>query len=318
MNLPRAIGGYPELDLRRGGFPHDDGLLLNSGRACMHVLLEREQPVCVHVPQYTCDVVLEPIQRLGLNYRFYPIGLDLRPSYLPEVGDRDILIVNNYFGIQDAWCAEMAQKFGSRLLLDYSQAFFAPPAQGAYCFYTPRKFCGVPDGGILTGPDCVFSPLTRATSWFRATHLLQRTDKDAEAGYAAFQGAEASLLEQPPLAMSALTERLLRSYDHDAASRQRTSNFRILDERLGASNRLVLPSMTSYSAPMVYPYLTKRKGLREKLLDERVFVARYWPNIARWCEAESNEHTLMTDLLPLPLDQRYDYADMQRMLEIIG
>ena len=34
---------------------------------------------------------------------------------------------------------------------------------------------------------------------------------------------------------------------------------------------------------MVYPYWTNDDLLREKMIDNRIFVAPYWPNVGNWC-----------------------------------
>jgi hypothetical protein len=39
MNLSKAIGGYFELELQSGLFPHSEATLLNSGRACFEYIL---------------------------------------------------------------------------------------------------------------------------------------------------------------------------------------------------------------------------------------------------------------------------------------
>ena len=68
---------------------------------------------------------------------------------------------------------------------------------------------------------------------------------------------------------------------------------------------------------MVYPFMTDDKSLRGRLLENKVFVARYWPNVLEWCKEEALEYKLVTQIIPLPIDQRYVKEDMQRILNII-
>ena len=69
----KAIGGYFELELPDyGGFLHDDGVLLNSGRnALEYVLLSLPNVRHLWIPYYTCDAILEPIKKLDIVYSFY-------------------------------------------------------------------------------------------------------------------------------------------------------------------------------------------------------------------------------------------------------
>ena len=56
----QAIGGYFELaDYEQGdGFPHQDGILLNTGRNALEYILRCIGEVKrVYLPYYTCEVV---------------------------------------------------------------------------------------------------------------------------------------------------------------------------------------------------------------------------------------------------------------------
>ncbi|MBQ2357959.1 MAG: hypothetical protein II395_04360, partial [Ruminococcus sp.] len=46
------------------------------------------------------------------------------------------------------------------------------------------------------------------------------------------------------------------------------------------------------AVPMVYPYLAPIEGLREKLIENKVFVARYWPNVLDWTTKDDIEYLL--------------------------
>jgi len=69
---------------------------------------------------------------------------------------------------------------------------------------------------------------------------------------------------------------------------------------------------------MVYPLLIEN-GLEEKkrLIENKIFVATYWPNISEWCNTNSFEYYLMENLLPLSIDQRYDKNVMNEIIEMI-
>ena len=145
-----SIGGYFELELReRSSFPHDDGALLNSGmNALEYVLLALGNVSHVWVPYYTCDVVLEPMQKLGVPYTFYPINQNLELDKLPSLQDGEYLIYTNYFGVKDEYVSKLATFYGLQLIVDNAQAWFAKPIEGVNTIYSPRKYVGVPDGGV--------------------------------------------------------------------------------------------------------------------------------------------------------------------------
>ena len=81
------------------------------------------------------------------------------------------------------------------------------------------------------------------------------------------------------------------------------------------SNRLRLPSKPR--GPLCYPLLIDDPKIRGRLIDQKIFVPTYWPNIKTWCEHDEVEYRLADAILPLPIDQRYGAADMQRIVDVI-
>ena len=82
----KAIGGYPELELRKGEHYHKDALKLNTARNCLEYILIARKYKKVYVPYYTCEAVHEPFKKLGSGCRmeFYHINEQLEPIELPE------------------------------------------------------------------------------------------------------------------------------------------------------------------------------------------------------------------------------------------
>jgi hypothetical protein len=50
--------------------------------------------------------------------------------------------------------------------------------------------------------------------------------------------------------------------------------------------------------------------LKQKLIENRIFVATYWPNVFEWCRSKDLEYNLANNLLPLPIDQRYGKEEL--------
>ena len=116
--------------------------------------------------------------------------------------------------------------------------------------------------------------------------------------------------------MSNLTHRIMASIDYDGVARRRRQNYQLLDEALGSKNGIALP-LSVDAVPMVYPFLTTDQQLRQRLIDHKVYIATYWPNVLDWINTDSTEYTLTTQLLPLPIDQRYGEGDLKRIYELI-
>lgn len=320
MRYGDAIGGYFELELAdRGGFPHDDGYCVNSGRNALELILSTLADISrLWIPYYTCEVILEPLEKLEIPYSFYHINcnLELRDDINLKKGE--YLLLTNYFGIKDRYVEKMASRYGKQLIVDNSQAFFCEPVDGIKTFYSPRKFVGVPDGGIAIIPDneIDMSVYEQDCSFDRCSHLLKRIDKGATEGYSDFKNNSQLLKNQPMSRMSRLTTALLRSIDFELIKAHRLRNLKFLHENLGDKNQLkCADECLKSSCPMIYPLMTSRSAeLRQKLIGNKIFVATYWPNVSEWCKEGAVENELCSEIVPLPIDQRYDLNDMKRIL----
>ena len=311
-----AIGGYFSLELPRCEEYHKDALRLNTGRNCLEYILRARGYKKVHVPYYTCEAVMEPFNKLGIPYEYYHIDIHL------EIRDRitlkadEALLYTNYFGLKQRYVEQLAEKAGSQLIVDNTQAFYAKHIQGIDTFYTCRKFFGVADGAYLYCDARLDEEIEQDYSYDRMAHLLKRIDLSAEEGYADFRRADDGLDNQPIRKMSKLTQRMMQSIDYEAAAKRRRDNYVLLHEALGGENNLELP-LEDDAVPMVYPYLAPVKGLREKLIENRVFVARYWPNVLEWTNPDDIDYLLAAQMQPLPIDQRFVNHDVTRIKEIL-
>ena len=318
----QEIGGYFGLELpARKVFPHDDGYLVNSGRNALELILLHIPDITkLWVPYYTCEVVLEPLKKYGIPYEFYSIDNHLEIADDLELHSGEYLLLTNYFGIKDRYITEMADKYGSRLVVDNAQAYFSRSIPGIKTFYSPRKFVGVPDGGIaFTDVQIDMRQYSVDLSWDRCSHLLKRLDMNAGAGYADFKANSRALVGQPIRQMSNLTRALLSSIDFERIIRIRQDNFSFLHEKLGKANRLSIGEIgKNFVCPMVYPYYTSGEGLRKRLIDNKVFVATYWPNVLEWCRNGELEADLCKHIIPIPIDQRYGREDMERIIGLIN
>ncbi len=313
----KSIGGYPELELRPGEHYHSKALRLNTARNAFEYILRSRGYSLVYIPYYTCEAVIEPLQKLGIEWNFYHIDDRFELAEKIDPGKSGALLYTNYFGIKEDYCRKLAQTYGQSLILDYSQAFFDMPVEGIDTFYSPRKFLGVSDGAYLY-TTCTPLPVEeKDQSYSRMIYLLKRIDESPESGYADFQDSEKGICHQPIRYMSVITDRLLRSIDYDYIRNVRRDNFMMLEQRLASSNELPL-RLSPGSVPLAYPYLTYDTSLRAKMLKERIYIPTYWPNVGRWAGVNSYESLLASTLLPLPVGQTYDASDINRIINLIA
>lgn len=313
--MEKAIGGYFELELPLKEEFHKDALRLNSGKNCLEYILRARQYKKVYIPYYTCDVVLRPFEKLHIPFEFYHINIHLELAQEINLKEDEALLYTNYFGLKQTYIESLANKYGSQLIVDNTQAFFAKPLDGIDTFYTCRKFFGVSDGAYLYTDAKLDFPIERSTSYERVAHLVKRIDISPEAGFDDFHKSDEVLASENIKLMSKFTQRIMQSIDYEDVVKKRRANFQILHQALGATNDLKL-SLEDDAVPMVYPYLSPVKGLREKLIDNRIFVARYWPNVLKWTISSDIDYLFASQMQHLPVDQRYSKSEMLKIISV--
>lgn len=317
-NLP-PIGGYFELELPAiRELPHARLQCFQSARVAFLALLRAGRPSKVWMPRYICNAMLTPLEKACIEYVWYDLTdeLEVDPNVRLETGDW--LLYVNYFGVCGAKVDALLQRFSpAQIVLDYSQSFFTPPyAQALATIYSPRKFFGVPDGGILYSEIPISQPEELdITSFTRMEHLIRRLGESPEAGYAAYQQAEESLDDLDPRVMSKLSKNILSSVNFEYVRWVRNENFKTLHDLLGDGGGL-LAGMGTNDVPLCYPYVTQDAGLRQRLIRNRVYLATYW-NDALDRLGDDKAERLVRRMLPLPIDQRYRSNDMRRIFDII-
>ena len=313
----KEIGGYFALELNVfNNMPNADGILLNTGRNALEYVLRSIPSIAtLYIPYFTCDVVLEPLKKLGINFAFYHINEMLEISSVLSLKADEYILYTNYFGIKDKYVSQLDSEYGDKLIVDNAQALYARPT--SKCVFSPRKFVGIPDGGIaFTNIQLADHIVNKDESYERCSHLLMRIDQSASIGYSEFRENSKKLRNQPIKSTSSLTKALISNVDFDDCKQKRLRNFEYLHQSLKSSNLLAIPKLGDIACPMVYPYWVENgKMLKKKLIDHKIFVATYWPNVLEWCDDSMLERTLTDDIIPIPIDQRYVLADMQYILD---
>ncbi len=311
-----AIGGYFSLELSHCEEYHKDAIKLNTGRNCLEYILRCRQYKKVYIPYYTCEVILEPFQKLCVAYEFYHIDLSLEISDEIHLQEGEALLYTNYYGLKQRYVQVLAEKYGQQLIIDNTQAFYAKPIPGIDTFYTCRKFFGVPDGAYLYTDTLLNMEMEQDVSYERMNSLIKRIDISPEAGYQDFRDVSKSLVGLPIKRMSKLTRRMMQGIDYEAIKQRRRANYQMLDAVLCHENNIVL-KFESDAVPMVYPYLVPIKGLRERLIENKIFVARYWPNVLTWSTKDDTCFLLASQMIPLPIDQRYGKEELEYIISRI-
>lgn len=315
--MTESIGGYFSLELPKCEEYHNNALHLNTGRNCLEYILRCRKYNKVYIPYYTCEVILEPFYKLGIDYSYYHINEKFELSEEIYLQKGEALLYTNYFALKQNYIETLVSIYGNKLIVDNTQAFYAKPFSGIDTFYTCRKFFGVPDGAYLYTDAIADFDIEQDVSYQRMTFLLKRIDMSPEAGFEDFHKSDCSLDNQPIKKMSKLTQRIMQSIDYVAVAEQRKNNFSFLHTYLHKQNEIIFENIENGFVPMVYPFLINGEGLRNYLIKNKIYVAQYWPNILELTDYKSIEYKLTKGLVSLPIDQRYINNEMQYIIKLI-
>lgn len=312
-------------------FESGDIFLVNA-RSGILLLISLLSPPSVWVPSFLCNALLQPIYKSDARINFYEVDYDLVvPSldWIDNVKSGDLVVFISYFGFPYDWSyAAAVREKGAWVLEDACQALLSRTERqfSDFVLFSPRKFLGVPDGGILAinrGVDFhdikLQSPPERW--WLKAlSATILRREFDICGGdrdwFKLFQEIEA---ECPVghYSMSELTRLLLIcALDYSKIAQQRVSNYQVLAGEL--SHVVIFPELPSQVVPLGFPIrLKNRDAVRQRLFNHDIYPPIHWM-IQGIVPSEFREsHRLAAQIMTLPCDQRYDSEDMHRMAQLI-
>lgn len=315
--MSKAIGGYFSLELPLHEEYHKRAIRLNTGRNCLEYILRYRQCKKIYIPFYTCESILEPILKIDIDYEFYHINRNFELETIIDLGKDEVILYTNYYGLKQEYVKFLTHHYGEKLIIDNTQAFFAVPITGIDTFYSCRKFFGVSDGAYLYTNGHVDIQLEQDFSYNRMNHLINSIDYSQEYAFTAFHISEECLVNQDIKQMSKFTQRIMQSIDYEEIARKRQDNFLYLHKQLSDSNLLNF-NITKGVTPLIYPYYSEDVQLREHLINNKIYVANYWPNVLEWTDTDSIEYSLAEKMIPLPIDQRYSEEDMNFIIKTIN
>lgn len=311
----KEIGGYIELDTCRHAMLHEDAILLNCGRNALAYLLEAKGIKKLYLPYFLCDSVANVCKKYGVEVAFYHIGENWLPKDLVIDGDAWLYIVNFYGQITREDLARLAEVHNN-VIIDNAQAYFDAPLANVDTLYTCRKFFGVSDGAILYTNSKLERSLEIDESFNRIHYILGRYERTASEFYEEAVQNNDIFDNEPIKEMSRLTKNLLRSIDYEYVKQVRTNNFAYLHEKLREVNKL---NIRLIEGAFMYPLLIDDgMKIRKQLQQMKIYIPTLWPNVLEECKPDTLEYKFAAEILPIPVDQRYGFKDIEHLVNVIN
>lgn len=108
----------------------------------------------------------------------------------------------------------------------------------------------------------------------------------------------------------------LRHLNDEIAKRKKVvERYRSRLEGVSKLNKLYLDVP---DGAFMYPlYIENGSEIRRKLQIKKIFIPTLWPAVFNLCSEDELEYDMASNILPIPVDQRYGIEDMQYIIDAI-
>ena len=304
---------------------------LANARSGIWLLIKKLAPRRVWLPSYLCESMLEPVKRTAGSVRFYDVDYNLKitsTGWMSALRENDLVVMVDYFGFPcDASILAEAKDTGAWVVRDASQSLLSKAERDTadFVLYSPRKFIGVPDGGILRFHDPNFlQDLVLEDppwEWWLKSYSAALERRDFDVGgregswFSLFQEAN----KQSPIgafAMSDLSRRLLAGCDFERIASIRAENYLTLANEL--AELAIWPSLPCGVVPLGFPVrVSNRDSLLRELYRRQIYPPVHWPITGLVPERFRESHRLSSEIMTIPCDQRYTVDEMRRVADAV-
>lgn len=318
----KHIGGYFEWEslpsTQASNNIDSENIFLRSGRSSLAYILQALKIKHIHVPYLVCNVIIELLDELHINYDYYKLNNQLEIDQTFSISDHVLYI--NYFGLKDAYCHQIAQKYKDKIVIDHThQIQFQKNYPYTWSFNSLRKHIGVPDGSILYPPTHKVIPnlpSVATSDQINCGHLIERFENRVQEGYELYKSNE-NTMGLPIRAMSNLTKRMMAAVNLATIASKRLSNFNTLHDYLKSTNMFPLDLDAIDSVPFTYPYLPKNDVKHQDLWNQRIYAQQLWPASSYNNPLDQFSCHIAYNTLHLPIDHRYNEEDMCSIINTI-
>lgn len=333
FGLELFVTGKISTQVQMPPFLAESHLLLATARSAFTLLARTLHPKTVWLPSYLCGVVMGAFPTHLMDVRFFPIDEQLQIAdkvWLTKIQANDMIVFIDYFGFShwSDWAAE-ARRRGAWVVQDATQSFLNSNfnEHAHYVVFSPRKFVGVPEGGVLLALNGSALPVESLSSppalWqmdaIRASIL--RAEYDRHGGKREwFELSQKNDADGPlePYRMSDLGLLILEHVvDWKMVSQKRRNNYKVLAANLGEV--ALFPELPDEVVPLGFPIRFKeRDRIRQAFFSEKIYPPVHWPIAGVVPPEFEASHRLAAEIMTIPCDQRYNRSDMERIVECLN
>lgn len=332
-------------ELNKGAGRLEDGhgrIFFDSGRSALRYLLDAlgTEIKSVMLPQYNCESVFEPFIKRAREINYYPLDRKLRPcagefERLVRKVNPKLILVQSYFGFDtlagERDFLEGLREQGVIIVEDITHRMFMTGVTECsdYRFASLRKWCQIPDGGVLLGLDKNKTPdgenmrentgfvdMRLEAQRLKRAFIACETERTDKSFIALYDESERMLDSQEGCyTMSSYTRDRITALDCGGIIFRRRDNYSALNEALRGANGMetVFPCLAENAVPLYFPIYIKngaRDELRMRMRRKNIFLPVIWPASPMLKDISGAVSDIYNMILAVPCDQRYGREEM--------
>ena len=299
----------------------------------------------VLLPAYTCDTVITPFKEQGWTCVYYPVDLQLRIETQSALDlynqyQASLIVVHPYYGKDlnktEIDSLDYLHGKGCKVAVDLTQCVFSSQRLSCVDYYlgSYRKWFAIPDGGYL---ECIgqtdgfdapleenaeFVSLQMDAMYLRGLYF--QTDNEEVKSISRRlnkMAVEMTDYNIAPHKMSGISRALLAKEDKLENQKRRYSNYKYLLDQLEVVKdcRIFCDNMDEVnSAPLYFMiFVNDRSDLQRDLAERHIYAPVIWPVVYDEVLINDTIKYIYDHILAIPIDQRYDEHDMEKIVEAI-
>lgn len=328
----------------------EDGVLLSTGRSAITFAIRQikkvklSKKISALIPPYTCETVLQPFEDEETEINVYDIENDLSLTVdglrnAIEDSDADIVLIHRYFGFDTtSEIKEVIREYqekGVVFIEDRTQNLFSSfeslPVD--YIVGSFRKWAAIPEGGYCYATNSFIdksdkpelSDIRLVNAKLQAFQLKNDYMENDIGEKAAFMKAYAEAehildMETEFFKMSDESIKIIKQLDVGALKMKRRRNYRYVYEKLADRKdfSILTGKLREGDVPLYLALLTeKREQLQVWLREHNIYAPIVWPKPNQMPEVSDTVQKIYDQVICLPIDQRYELDDMERMVDLV-
>lgn len=331
------------------GFQGSDYVWMSTGRSATRLVLqtiEKRNPNCKKIallPPFTCHTVFDPFMDFGYEIHTMPLAMNLTTSaedilQSQDMCDAGVVLVHRYYGFDTLPGFNQAvrelQKRGVIVIEDCTQSLYSDfkVSDADYFVASIRKWCGVPDGGFAICKEGSFAhkpnrvdetmiEAKRIASELKYQFIFEGKG-DKPTFKAKYREGETLLNNQSTYyTIGDLSATIQADLDVANLKRKRRANYKVLLDGLQSvlGIKVIFGYLPEDVTPLYFPILVEdREPFQNLLADNDIYAPVVWPKAENSPVIGENADLIYEKILCIPIDQRYNVDDMQRIVNVIN